>query len=70
MTYSLDLYYYNMENNLRDLPRKGHEIASQPNLRLEKGSHDLLPHPLNDQPKLAQNIAAAPTKIRRHSKLE
>jgi hypothetical protein len=59
-----------MENNLRDLPRKGQEIASQPNLRLEKGSHDLLPHPLKNSPKLVENFATKPITIKGHSKLE
>jgi hypothetical protein len=57
-------------DNLRDLPKEGQKIASQPNFQLKEGAYDLSKFPLNDQPKLAQNIAAAPTKIRRHSKLE
>ena len=59
-----------MNSNLRDFPKKGHKKVLKSNEQLKEGAHDLSKFPLNDQPKLAQNIAAAPTKIRRHSKLE
>ena len=62
--------YYGLGDNLRDLPKEGQEIASQPNFRLKEGAHDLSKFPLNDSPKLAPNIAAKSTKIRCHSKLE
>ena len=62
--------YSDTESNLRDLPKKGQEKVLKSDVQLKEDAHDLSKFPLNDQPKLAQNIAAAPTKIRRHSKLE
>ena len=62
--------YSDMNSNLRDFPKKGHKKVLKSNEQLKEGAHDLSKFPLNDQRKLAQNIAAAPTKIRRHSKLE
>jgi len=59
-----------MGDKLRDLPKEGQEIASQPNFRLKEGAPFCVKYPLNDSPKLAQNIAAKSTNIRRHSKLE
>ena len=62
--------YYGVGDNLRDLPKEGQKIASQPDFRLKEGSPLFVKYPLNDSPKLAKNIAAKSTKIGRHSKLE
>ena len=57
-----------MGDKLRDLPKEGQEIASQPNFRLKEGSPLFVKYPLNDSPKLAKNIEAKSTKIGRHNK--
>ena len=59
-----------MNSNLRDFPKKGHKKVLKSNEQLKEGAHDLSKYPLNDSPKLAQNIAAKSTKIRRHNKHE
>ena len=62
--------YSDTESNLRDLPKKGKEKVLKSDVQLKEGSPLFVEYPLNDSPKLAKNIAAKSTKIRRHNKHE